>query len=171
VALDDVDLEGDLRGDERLGQVLHLDGREGVEVLRPLLPRLVRLVGGRRGQRVVVVGDGDGVPVGAVEDGGGADVKQHDGVPGAEVVLDRPLDGEGRLVGEVDRDDDACMRRWAVAMDARSWAASARAGGDTRGQGGAARTRGLIGRVRVGRDQDPKPREMVRTASINCRKK
>jgi hypothetical protein len=109
VVLDDVDLEGDLRGDERLGQVLRLDGREEVEVLLSLLPRLLRLVGGRHGQRVD--GDGDGAPVGAVEDGGGADVKQHDGVPGAEVVLDRPLDGEGRLIGEVDGDADAAVRR------------------------------------------------------------
>jgi hypothetical protein len=147
VVLDDVDLEGDLHGDERLGQVLRLDGREGVEVL-PLLPRLVRLVAGRRGQRVIVDGDGDGdgVPVGAIEDSGGVDVKQHDGVPGAEVVLDCSLDGEGRLIGEVDSDGDAdaCMRRWAVAMDARSWAVSTRAGG---GHGGKAakRMRGWLG--------------------------
>jgi hypothetical protein len=81
-------------------------------------------------------GDGDGVPVGAIEDSGGVDVKQHDGVPGPEVVLDRSLDGEGRLIGEVDSDGDAdaCMRRWAVAMDARSWAVSTRAGGGHRGK-------------------------------------
>jgi hypothetical protein len=45
----DKDHEGDLGGDERLGQVLRLHGCEGIKVLRPLLPRLLRLVGGATG--------------------------------------------------------------------------------------------------------------------------
>ncbi|KAB8100084.1 hypothetical protein EE612_030458, partial [Oryza sativa] len=120
VVLDYVDLEGDLRGDERLRQVLRLGGGEGVEVLLPLLLGLLGLVarggvgvgvlGGVGGGVVVVDGDGDGAPVGAVEHGGGADVEEHDGVARAEVVLHGPLDGEGGLVGEVDGDGDAAVR-------------------------------------------------------------
>ena len=119
VVLDDVDLEGDLRADERLREVLRLGGGEGVEVLLPLLLGLLGLLLGGRGARralgdvgvgVVVDGDRDGAPVGAVEDRGGAHVEQHDGVPGAEVVLHGPLDGEGGLVGEVDGDGDAAVR-------------------------------------------------------------
>jgi hypothetical protein len=119
VVLDDVDLEGGLRDDERLREVLRLGGGEGVEVLLPLLLGLLGLLLGGRGARralgdvgvgVVVDGDRDGAPVGAVEHGGGADVQQHDGVPGAEVVLDGPLDGKGGLVGEVDGDADAAVR-------------------------------------------------------------
>ncbi|KAI8555324.1 hypothetical protein RHMOL_Rhmol05G0165900 [Rhododendron molle] len=46
----------------------------------------------------------DGEVVGAVEDGGGADLKEHE-VGGAEVVVD----GEGGLVGEVDGDVDLAL--------------------------------------------------------------
>jgi hypothetical protein len=62
VVLDDVDLEGDLRGNERLRQVIRLGGGEGVVVLLPLL--LPLLLG--RALRVVGDGDGDGAPVGAL---------------------------------------------------------------------------------------------------------
>ena len=37
-------------------------------------------------------------------------MEQHDGVPGAEVVLHGPLDGEGGLVEEIDGNGDAVMR-------------------------------------------------------------
>jgi len=108
----DVDLEGDLRDDERLREVMRLGGGEGVEVLLPLL---LGLLGGRGlrhalgdvGVGVFVDGDWDGAPIGTVEHGGGADVQQ----PPVEVVLDGPLDGEGGLVGEVDGDADAAERR------------------------------------------------------------
>ncbi|KAG5524459.1 hypothetical protein RHGRI_031203 [Rhododendron griersonianum] len=55
----------------------------------------------------MVVGDGEvgGAPVGAVEDGGSADLKEHDNVGGAEAVVD----GEGGLVGEVDGDVDLAL--------------------------------------------------------------
>lgn len=49
---------------------------------------------------------GGGAPVGAVEDGGGADVDESDGVARAEVILDGPADGEGALVAEIDGDAD-----------------------------------------------------------------
>jgi len=119
VVFDDVDLEGDLRADQRLRKVLRLSGREGVELLLPLLLRLLRLLlSGRSAHRtlgdvdvgVVVDGDRDGAPVGTIEHRGGADVEQHHGVPGAEVVLNGPLDGKGGLVGEVDGDADAAVR-------------------------------------------------------------
>lgn len=36
-------------------------------------------------------------------------MEEDDGVTGAEVVVDGPLDGEGGLVGEVDGDADAAL--------------------------------------------------------------
>ncbi|KAK8447389.1 hypothetical protein SEVIR_8G063050v4 [Setaria viridis] len=91
----------------------HLVPGPGSNELGLLLPeggRGARRALGDAGVGLVVDGDRDGAPVGAVEHGGGADVEQHDGIPGAEVVLDGPLDGEGGLVREVHRDADAAVR-------------------------------------------------------------
>ncbi|BAT02053.1 Os07g0551501, partial [Oryza sativa Japonica Group] len=115
VILDDVDLVGDPGVLERLGQVVGLGRGEGVEVVLHLAGRGLSVVLGRRrvAARVRVgggEGEVDGAPVGAVEHGGGADVQQYNGVPGAEVVGDGPADGVRGLVGEVNGDGDAAVR-------------------------------------------------------------
>lgn len=99
VILHDVDLERDLGLAERLGEVVGFGDGEAVEI------GLEFLLGGLVGRD----GDVGGAPVGAVEDGGGADVEEDDGIAGAEVVLDGPGDGEGALVAEVDGDADAAL--------------------------------------------------------------
>jgi len=60
-------------------------------------------------------------------------VEQHDGVPGAEVVLHGPLDGEGGLVGEIDGDGDAPVRGGRVGPGQRG-EEEARGGGLDRGR-------------------------------------
>lgn len=92
-----------------LSQLRDLLRREGVELILQLL--LLELIIAAVAIIIVVVviaggGEMGGAPVGAVEDGGGSDVDESDGVGGAEVVLDGPLDGEGALVAKIDRDGD-----------------------------------------------------------------
>ncbi|GJN32669.1 hypothetical protein PR202_gb21189 [Eleusine coracana subsp. coracana] len=112
VVLDDVDLVGDPGVLERPGEVLGLGRGEGGEVV--LHPDggglgVVAAVGGRvRVERRD--GEVGAAPVRAVEDGGGADVEEDDGVPGAEVVVDGPAHGVRRLVGEVDGDGEAAKK-------------------------------------------------------------
>lgn len=89
----------------RLHQGLrHVIGLDVGQVIEILFELLLGLLGG-------IVGDGDvaGAPVSAVEDGGGADVEEDDGVAAAEVVLDGPFDGVGALVAEVDGDGDFAL--------------------------------------------------------------
>ena len=92
---DDADLEGDAVIDQGLGQSLRLGGGERVEVSFRPLRRLLREV--------------NGAPVGAVEDAGGADVEEDHGVPGAEVVFDRPSHGIRTLIAQIDGDHDAAL--------------------------------------------------------------
>ncbi|KAI8557716.1 hypothetical protein RHMOL_Rhmol04G0031300 [Rhododendron molle] len=93
-----MDLKRNPRLHKRLRHVIGFRHRERVELVLELLLRLL-------------VDDGEvyGAPIGAVEDGGGADVEEDDGVAGAEVLADGPLDGEGALVAEVDGDADAAL--------------------------------------------------------------
>lgn len=99
--LHNVDFERDLSLHQRLRQVGRLCGGERVEIDLELLLRLL----------VLGVDDGevDGAPIGAVEDGGGADMDQNDGVAGADVVVNGPFDGEGGLVAEIDGDADLAL--------------------------------------------------------------
>lgn len=92
VVLNYVDFERNLSLHQRLCQVGRFGCGEGVEVVFQLLPGL----GGGNG----VVGEVgvDRAPIGAVQDGRGAHVEEDDGVPGPEVVLYSPLDGEGALL-------------------------------------------------------------------------
>nr|GMD11450.1 nitric oxide synthase-interacting protein [Ipomoea batatas] len=69
---------------------------------------LLRLLVRRR--RLRHDGEVDGAPIGAVEDGGGADVEQDHGVARSEVVLDRPLHGVRALVAQIDGDGDFPLR-------------------------------------------------------------
>jgi len=85
---------------ERLGEISSLGSSKSVEIILKLLLRLsvdTFRVGG---------GEVDAAPIGAVEDGGGADVEEDDGVAGANVVVNGPLDSEGALVGEINCDGD-----------------------------------------------------------------
>ena len=116
VILHDVDLVGDLRLLQRPRQIGGFRGGERVEIVLQLL----LIVGGRRRGRgggggyiigvAVEVGRGNGevdrAPVGAEEDGGGADVEEDDGVAGSDVVVDGPAYSVSRLVGEIDGDAD-----------------------------------------------------------------
>ena len=124
----DVDLERDARLDKRGRQRLRLRGGEGVEIVFQLL------LGFRGG---VLRGRNEGAPVGAVEDACGAHVQDDDGVAGAEVVLDRPLDGEGALVAEIDGDGDAALRFRGGKEE--SWGPNVALGGVLHGCSGIAR--------------------------------
>lgn len=84
--LDYMNLEGNTSLDDQLSQVVGLGGGEGVKVVFQLLLGLF------------VGGCGGGAPVGTVENGGGTNVEEDDGVAGTEVVLDGPVDGVGTLV-------------------------------------------------------------------------
>ena len=71
-------------------------------------------------------------------------MEQHDGVPGAEVVLHGPLDGEGGLVEEIDGNGDAVMRaRLVPASEEKKkrgeegWIAAACAAAESRTEAGA----------------------------------
>ena len=99
----DMDLERNLSFDKRLSEIGSFRRGEVIEIILELPLRFFR--------RVLGVGDGDvnGSPVGAVKDAGGTDVEENDGVSGTEVLLDRPLDGVGTLVAEVDGDGDPTL--------------------------------------------------------------
>lgn len=99
VVLHYVDLVRSLSLFQRLGEVVGLGDGEIVEIVLELLLRLL------------VFRDGDigGAPVSTVEDAGGADVEEDDGIAGAEVILDGPFDGEGALVAEIDGDPDSAL--------------------------------------------------------------
>lgn len=116
MVLDDVDLVRNLSLLQGLGEISSLGSREGIKVVLELLldvslGRSSRFVSAavvvqRLNIIVRVDGEVDGAPVGAEEYGSGADVEEDDGVSGTEIVVDRPTDGVGTLVGEVDGDAD-----------------------------------------------------------------
>lgn len=109
VILHDVNLHRDMGVHERLRQVVGLLRRQVVVLLLHLPRRRRRRLGEGvvGGGGAVGGGGGGGAPVGAVENAGGPDMEEDHGVAGADVVVHRPLHGEGALVAEVDGDGDA----------------------------------------------------------------
>jgi hypothetical protein len=148
VVLDDVDLVGDPGVLERPGEVLGLGRGEGGEVvLHPDRGGLGVVLGGGRVRVRRRDGEVGAAPVGAVEDGGGADVEEDDGVPGAEVVVDGPAHGVRRLGGEVDGDGEAAV------IQARGRGGCGGAEEDARGLGLQRRRRGRTRGRRLHRRQ------------------
>lgn len=88
-----MDLKRNIPLHQRLGQVISFGSGEAIKIIFELL------LGFFIGDCYV-----DGTPIGAVENGGGTDVKEDDGVARPEIILNGPFDGVGTLIAEINGD-------------------------------------------------------------------